>query len=97
MGADSSATAAANIGRGSSSTATSSSGWPSSPKKDLEASGKLKKKRVVTEIVPAGDFFAAENHHQDYYLINPVRYKFYSYNCGRDQRLKELWGEAAAH
>ena len=48
-------------------------------KKDIEASGQLKKKRIVTEIVPAGDFYAAEVYHQDYYLRNPVRYKFYRY------------------
>lgn len=47
---------------------------------------------VVTEITPAGTFWPAEGYHQDYYKENPVRYKFYRYNCGRDQRLEELWG-----
>lgn len=47
---------------------------------------------IVTEIVAAGAFTPAEAYHQDYYLKNPVRYKFYRYRCGRDQRLEELWG-----
>lgn len=50
---------------------------------------------IVTEIVAAGEFTPAEGYHQDYYLKNPLRYKFYRYNCGRDQRLEELWGKAA--
>ena len=48
---------------------------------------------IVTEIVPAGEFYPAEDHHQDYATKNPIRYKFYRTSCGRDQRLKELWGK----
>ena len=51
---------------------------------------------IVTEITPASAFTAAEAYHQDYYLKNPVRYKFYRYRCGRDQRLEELWGKASS-
>jgi peptide-methionine (S)-S-oxide reductase len=50
-------------------------------------------KPIATEIAPAGAFFAAEAYHQDYYEKNPVRYKFYKWNCGRAQRLEALWGK----
>lgn len=51
---------------------------------------------IVTEIVPAREFFVAEDYHQDYYRKNPLRYSFYRTGCGRDARLKELWGEPPA-
>ncbi|MFN2239653.1 MAG: peptide-methionine (S)-S-oxide reductase MsrA [Thermoanaerobaculia bacterium] len=47
---------------------------------------------VVTEILPAQAYYAAENYHQDYYKKNPIRYKFYRTGCGRDGRLDAVWG-----
>ncbi len=48
---------------------------------------------VVTPVLPAARFWDAEAYHQDYYRENPVRYRYYRSRCGRDARLKELWGE----
>jgi peptide-methionine (S)-S-oxide reductase len=62
-----------------------------SSKRALEQSGRLATP-VVTEIAAAAPFYAAEAYHQAYYKKNPVRYKFYRTNCGRDRRLRELRG-----
>ncbi|MCP5408765.1 MAG: peptide-methionine (S)-S-oxide reductase MsrA [Chromatiaceae bacterium] len=57
-------------------------------------------KKVVTPILNASTFYPIkgdEIYHQDFYKKSPIRYKFYRLNCGRDSRLKEIWGERATH
>lgn len=50
---------------------------------------------IVTPIRMAGEFWLAEDYHQDYYKKNPVRYNYYRWGCGRDQRVEALWGGEA--
>jgi peptide methionine sulfoxide reductase msrA/msrB len=64
-------------------------------KKELEQSGRFDKS-IVTEIRPAGPFYRAEEYHQEYWKKNPIRYKFYRYNSGRDQYLSKIWGKEEA-
>lgn len=52
----------------------------------------LLKQKVYTEISAAGTFYKAEDYHQDYYQKNATKYKFYRWNCGRDQRIEQIWG-----
>jgi peptide-methionine (S)-S-oxide reductase len=62
----------------------------------LQGEGRPSRRPIATEIREAGPFWPAEDDHQDYYLRNPVRYRFYRWNCGRDARLREVWGAAAS-
>ncbi|MGD8560845.1 MAG: peptide-methionine (S)-S-oxide reductase, partial [Gammaproteobacteria bacterium] len=57
-------------------------------------------KKVVTPVLDASTFYPIkgdESYHQDFYKKSPVRYKFYRWNCGRDARLEEIWGDKATH
>ena len=63
-------------------------------KRKLQQSGALKQP-IVTQVETAARFYPAEDYHQDYYKKNPLRYNFYRFSCGRDKRIKDLWGEDA--
>jgi peptide-methionine (S)-S-oxide reductase len=52
---------------------------------------------IVTAIIPAAPFYAAEDYHQNYYQTNASKYQFYRFGCGRDRRLEQLWGDKAGH
>lgn len=57
-------------------------------------------KKVITPILNASTFYpikGKESYHQDYYKNSSVRYKYYRWSCGRDQRLKEIWGDKVTH
>lgn len=51
------------------------------------------KKPIQTPIIPAKAFYPAEDYHQNFYKTNAVKYNFYRFSCGRDQRLKQVWGQ----
>jgi len=65
-------------------------------KAELAKTGPFKRP-IVTEIVPATIFYPAETYHQDYYRENPLRYKYYRFNSGRDQFLDKVWGKDRSH
>lgn len=67
-----------------------------SSKQTLNASGRFDKP-VITEIIPFKAFFRAEDYHQDYYKNNPIRYKYYRFNSGRDQFLEKVWEKEAVN
>jgi peptide-methionine (S)-S-oxide reductase len=62
----------------------------------LERSGRFDKP-IAVMILPATEFTPAEDYHQNYHVNNPLKYRYYRYGCGRDQRLRQLWGEEAGH
>lgn len=66
-------------------------------RKAIEESGVLRGKPIVTQIVKAGPFWRAEEYHQDFWKKDPARYFSYRKGCGRDARLRQIWGARAGH
>ncbi len=62
--------------------------------KSMVATGQAGQGEIQTEILPAAKFYPAEAYHQDYYQKNATKYKFYRWGCGRDRRLKQVWGDS---
>lgn len=67
--------------------------WALAEKSREAVAARFPDETVHTEIRPVTTFWPVEEYHQDYYLKNPVRYKYYRWNCGRDARLKSIWGD----
>ena len=73
------------------------------PKDVADAQAAIKKaenalgKKVVTPILSADKFYATHNAHQDYYKKHPLKYGYYRKGCGRDARVKEIWGQSVQH
>jgi peptide-methionine (S)-S-oxide reductase len=66
----------------------------------FESQKMFPEQQIVTPILPATTFWPIqgdESYHQNYYKDNPVRYKYYRWGCGRDQRVEEIWGDKAGH